>query len=45
MLFENLKENCISDNIFEMTVNNYDDFLQGRRKMMADLMRDYYESL
>ena len=45
MLFENLKENCIPDNIFEMTVDNYDDFLQGRRKMMADLMRDYYESL
>lgn len=45
MLLENLKENCIPNNIFEMTVENYDDFLQERRKLMADLMRNYYESL
>lgn len=45
VLLENLKENCIPNNIFEMTVENYDDFLQERRKLMADLMRNYYESL
>lgn len=45
VLLENLKENCIPNNIFEMTVENYDDFLQKRRKLMADLMRNYYESL
>ena len=45
VLLENLKENCIPNNIFEMTVENYDDFLQERRKLMADLRRNYYESL
>ena len=45
MLDENLKENCIPNNIFEMTVYNYDEFLQERRKLMAQLIRRYYEGL
>ena len=31
ILTENLKENCIPNNILEMTVKNYDDFLRERR--------------
>ena len=45
MLTENLKENCIPNNIFEMTVENYDEFLQERRKLMAKLIQEYYEGL
>lgn len=45
MLDENLKENCIPNNIFEMTVENYDDFLQERRKLMAKLIQEYYDNL
>ena len=45
LLNENLAENCIPDNIFEMTVENYDDFLQERRKLMAKLIQGYYEGL
>ena len=45
MLAENLKENCIPNNIFEMTVEKYDDFLQERRKLMAKLIQGYYENL
>ena len=45
MLNENLAENCIPNNIFEMTVENYDDFLRERRKLMARLIQEYYEGL
>ena len=45
MLDENLKENCIPEKIFEMSVENYDDFLQERRKLMAKLIKEYYEEL
>lgn len=45
MLNENLEENCIPNNIFEMTVENYDEFLQERRKLMAKLIQEYYEGL
>ena len=45
MLNENLEENCIPNNIYEMTVENYDEFLQERRKLMAKLIQEYYEGL
>ena len=44
-LSKNLEENCIPHNIVDMTVENYDEFLTERRKMMAALMRGYYEGL
>ena len=45
MLATNLEENCIPQNIMNMTVENYDDFLTERRKMMAALIQKYYERL
>ena len=45
MLKDNLKENCIPDCIFEMKVDDYDDFLIKRRKLMAKLIHDYYQKL
>ena len=41
----NLEENCIPANIFNMTVTDYDDFLQERRKLMAALIEKYYRGL
>lgn len=45
LLNENLKENCIPDDIFEMDIENYDDFLQKRRKLMAKFIQEYYKNL
>lgn len=45
MLKRNLEENCIPNNIDEMTFENYDEFLQMRRVLMADLIHQYYMGL
>ena len=42
ILRENLKENCIPENIVSMSVENYDEFLLERRKLMAKKIREYY---
>lgn len=44
-LKENLRENAIPEGIVEMTVENYDEFLIERRKMMAQLVERYYKGL
>lgn len=41
-LLENLKANCVPAEIMEMDIGNYPDFLNLRRKLMAEKMRDYY---
>ena len=45
ILNENLKENCIPENIVSMSVENYDDFLLERRKLMAKKIKEYYYKL
>lgn len=44
-LKENLRENAILDGVMEMTVEDYDEFLVERRKMMAQLVERYYKAL
>lgn len=44
-LMKNLSENAIPESIVSMTVENYDDFLSDRRKLMAQLMMRYYKGL
>ena len=44
-LKKNLDENCIPDSIFEMTIDNYQDFLSQRRRLMAKKIKEYYYSL
>jgi hypothetical protein len=44
-LHENLKSNCITESIFTMTLDHYDEFLKERRKLMAQRMKEYYFSL
>ena len=44
-LKENLEMNCIPNSIFDMTLEDYDEFLRERRNLMAKKMKDYYYSL
>ena len=41
----NLSENCIPKDIVEMNVSNYNEFLSERRIMMAQYIKEYYQSL
>ena len=45
MLEDNLKENCIPNSIYKGTISNYESFLEERRKLMVQKIRDYYSSL
>lgn len=42
---ENLRMNCIPENIVNMSVQEYFDFLAERRRLMAYKIRDYFYSL
>lgn len=43
-LDKNYQDNAIPNNLEFMNVNNYDDFLSERRKMISKKIRKYYES-
>lgn len=44
-LYKNLDEKCIPHTIFDMDINNYQDFLEQRRILMAKKIKAYYHSL
>ena len=44
-LINNLKINCIPENIYTMQAYDYETFLQERRKMMAEKIKNYYYSI
>jgi hypothetical protein len=44
-LIENLAENAIPASIIDMTVEDYNDFLVERRKLMAAMIEKYYKAL
>ena len=44
-LLKNLNENCIPESVFSMTIENYQDFLIERRRLIAKKIKDYYYSL
>lgn len=44
-LIDNLKQNCIPETIFQMTLEDYEDFLMERRELMSQKVKDYYFSL
>jgi hypothetical protein len=41
----NLKENAIPESILSGRVDNFEDFLQERRVMMANIIETYYKRL
>jgi len=45
ILKDNLKANCIPEDIITMDMSDYETFLLERRKLMAKKIRDYYYSL
>ena len=45
MLFLNLQQNCIPETIAQMAHEDYESFLNERRKLMAQKIRKYYYSL
>ncbi|MBF8982262.1 DUF262 domain-containing protein [Lutibacter sp. B2] len=44
-LKDNLVQNCIPESIFDMDINNYNEFLEQRRTLIAKKIKDYYYSL
>jgi hypothetical protein len=44
-LNENLAMNCIPENVFSMSIEDYDDFLELRRKLISKKIKKYYFSL
>ncbi len=44
-LMKNFAMHCISNGMESMIIDDYDDFLQERRRLMARKMRDYYYKL
>ncbi|USL45658.1 GmrSD restriction endonuclease domain-containing protein [Priestia megaterium] len=44
-LMKNLKANSIPVSIFQMDATQYEEFLEERRKLMADKIKYYYQSL
>lgn len=44
-LEDNLKQNCIPTEIREGSVDNYDNFLDKRRRLMVKKIESYYKSL
>lgn len=45
ILYDNLTTNCVPSAIINMDVDQYSEFLELRREMMAKKIRRYYESL
>jgi len=45
ILRQNMEDNCIPEDIFEMDYTRYSEFLEKRRILMARKIRKYYESL
>jgi len=44
-LLDNLQTHCIPDNIFDLDVDRYEEFLGERRQRMAQKIKKYYFSL
>lgn len=44
-LHDNLNQNCIPQTVFTMTIEDYDHFLKERRVLMAQKIKEYYNSL
>lgn len=44
-LLDNLKMNCVPTEIMEMSIDDYQEFLTLRRKLMAQKIKEYYNKL
>ena len=44
-LMQNMAENAIPEGVINMTVDLYDEFLSGRRELMAETIKTFYKNL
>jgi|TARA_A200000113_G_scaffold144745_1_gene130202 hypothetical protein len=44
-LLKNMQENCVPSSIFDMTFDNYQDFIAERKVLIAKKIREYYETI
>ena len=44
-LKENLRQNCVPDGFENMIIDDYNTFLEKRRILMAEKIKEYYYSL
>lgn len=44
-LVDNLRVNCVPENVFDMDCSDYEEFLRIRRRLMADRIREYYRRI
>ena len=44
-LEENMRQNCIPKSVFEMSLDDYPEFLAQRRRLMAEKIRNYYKNM
>ncbi|QQS29844.1 MAG: DUF262 domain-containing protein [Sphingobacteriales bacterium] len=44
-LLDNLQMNAVPTNIMQMSIDDYNDFLTARRKLMATKIKEFYHSL
>ena len=44
ILKTNMKQNCIPESVFDMSIESYHDFLKQRRKLIAKKIENYYKS-
>jgi hypothetical protein len=44
-LLSNLRDCCIPDNVFQMSIDDYEAFLISRRSLMAQSIKEYYNQL
>ena len=44
-LKENLRQNCVPEGFESMTIEDYSQFLEKRRVLMAQKIKEYYFSL
>lgn len=44
-LLENMKQNCIPTSIFDMKIEQYNDFIKERRILIAKKIRVFYETI
>ena len=45
LLEQNIRENALPFDIIHMTVDDYDEFLNQRRHLMANMIEEYYKQL
>jgi hypothetical protein len=45
LVYDNLKQNAVPETIFEMAMEDYQEFLLQRRVKMAEKMKKYYQMI